>query len=93
MKQLSRARRVGLTAVLCALVLRLWSEGYGEKLLELVTSPDAAAFYIYLETGRDVRFSPSLPAFSPDFMESPPAATLPVIEPTLPYFSDAEGQS
>lgn len=91
MKQLSRARRVGLTAVLCALVLRLWSEGYGEKLLELVTSPDAAAFYIYLETGRDVRFSPSLPAFSPDFMESPPAATLPVIEPTLPYFSDAEG--
>ena len=91
MKQLSRARRVGLTAVLCALVLRLWSEGYGEKLLELVTSPDAAAFYIYLETGRDVRFSPSLPAFSPDFMESPPAATLPPTEPTLPSFSDADG--
>ena len=91
MKQLSRARRVGITAVLCALVLRLWSDGYGEKLLNLLTSPEAAAFYIYLETGRDVRFSPSLPAFSPDFMESPPAATLPATEPTLPSFSDADG--
>lgn len=91
MKQLSRARRVGLCAILCALVLRLWDEGYGDKLLNLLTSPGAAAFYIYLETGRDVRFSPSLPAFSPDFMESPPAATLPVTEPTLPSFSDADG--
>ena len=91
MKQLSRARRVGITAIMCALVLRLWSEGYGEKLLNLLTSPQAAAFYIYLETGRDVRFSPSLPAFSPDFMESPPAATLPPTEPILPSFSDADG--
>ena len=91
MKQLSRARRVGITAIMCALVLRLWSEGSGEKLLNLLTSPQAAAFYIYLETGRDVRFSPSLPAFSPDFMESPPAATIPATEPTLPSFSDADG--
>ena len=91
MKQLNRARRVGLTAVLCALVLRLWSEGYGDKFLSWLTSPETAAFFIYLETGRDVRFSPSLPAFSPDFMESPPAATLPPTEPTLPSFSDADG--
>ena len=91
MKQLSRARRVGLCAILCALVLRLWDEGYGDKLLNLLTSPGAAAFYIYLETGRDVRFSPSLPAFSPDFMASPPAAPRPVTEPTLPSFSDADG--
>ena len=91
MKQLSRARRVGLCAILCALVLRLWDEGYGDKLLNLLTSPGAAAFYIYLETGRDVRFSPSLPAFSPDFMESPPAATPPVPQPTPPSFSDADG--
>ena len=90
MKQLSRARRVGLTAVCCALVLRLWSDGYGNRFLNWLTGPDAAAFFIYLETGRDVRFSPSLPAFSPDFMESPPAATIPATEPTLPSFSDAE---
>ena len=91
MKQESRARRVGLTVVLCALVLRLGSEGYGDKFLGWLTSPDTAAFFIYLETGRDVRFSPSLPAFSPDFMESPPASTLPPTEPTLPSFSDADG--
>ena len=91
MNQLSRARRVGLTAVVCALVLRLWSDGYGEKLLKLITDPQATAFWIYLETGRDVRFSPSLPAFSPDFMESPPAATQPPTEePTLPSYSDPD---
>ena len=90
MKQLSRARRVGLTAIACALVLRLWSDGYGEKLVQLVTSPQASAFWIYMETGRDVRFSPSLPAFSPNFMESPPTATAPPTEPTLPSFSDAD---
>ena len=90
MKQLSRARRVGLTAVCCALVLRLWSDWYAGRFLTWLRSPDAAAFFIYLETGRDVRFSPSLPAFSPDFMESPPAATMPTTEATLPSFSDAE---
>ena len=90
MKQLNRARRVGFTAILCALVIRLWSGGYWEKLLTFLTREDTAAFFVYLETGRDVRFSPSLPAFSPDFMESPPAATLPPTEPTLPSYSDAE---
>lgn len=86
MKQLTRARRVGITAVLCALVLRLWLGGWGGQALDFLTSPDSAAFFLYLETGRDVRFSSSLPAFSPDFMESPPAATVPT-EPTLPGFS------
>lgn len=86
MKQLTRARRVGITAVLCALVLRLWLGGWGGQALDFLTSPDSAAFFLYLETGRDVRFSSSLPAFSPDFMESPPAATVPT-EPVLPDFS------
>jgi len=86
LKQLTRARRVGITAVLCALVLRLWLGGWGGQALDFLTSPDSAAFFLYLETGRDVRFSHALPAFSPDFMESPPAATVPT-EPTLPGFS------
>jgi len=86
LKQLTRARRVGITAVLCALVLRLWLGGWGGQALDFLTSPDSAAFFLYLETGRDVRFSSSLPAFSPDFMESPPAATVPT-EPVLPDFS------
>lgn len=86
MKQLTRARRVGITAVLCALVLRLWLGGWGGQALDFLTSPDSAAFFLYLETGRDVRFSHALPTFSPDFMESPPAATVPT-EPVLPDFS------
>ena len=91
MKQLSRARRVGLTAIACALVLRLWEGGYGDRLLELVTGPRASAFWMYLETGRNVRFSPSLQAYSPDFMESPPAATEAAAEePTLPSYESAE---
>ena len=57
MKQLTRARRVGITAVLCALVLRLWLGGWGGRALDFLTSPRTAAFFLYLETGRDVRFS------------------------------------
>lgn len=80
--------RVGLTAILCALVLRLFAAGVPEKLLTRLGSPHFAAFFLYLETGRDVRFSPSLEAFSPDFMESPAAATAPATLSPLPSFSD-----
>lgn len=90
MKQRNRARRVGMTAIVCAILLRLWSEGYGEKLLELVTSPQATAFWIYLETGRNVRFSPSYPTFSPSFVETPPPAVPIPEEPVLPTYSEAE---
>lgn len=68
----SRALRVGAAAILCALTLRLFASGLPGKLLSWLTSPDTAAFLIYLETGRDVRFSPSQEAFSVDFVESPP---------------------
>ena len=77
----SRARRVGCTAILCALALRLFTAGVPEK---------AAAFLRYLETGRDVRFSPSLAVFSPRFVESPPPSVPEVTEPPLPSYSDPE---
>ncbi len=69
---LSRARRVGLTAIACAVVLRLFSSGAPERIADFLTKPHIAQFLLYLETGRDVRFSPSLEAFSPWFVESPP---------------------
>lgn len=81
------ATRVGVAALLCALVLRFISLGLPEKCLTFLLEPDTMAFLTYLETGRDVRFSVSLEAFSPDFVESPPAATT---EPTLPVFSGEE---
>lgn len=82
-----RAARVGAAALLCALVLRFFASGLPEKCLAWLLQPNTMAFLAYLETGRDVRFSPSSEAFSPDFVESPPAAAT---EPTLPVFSVQE---
>ena len=86
----SRALRVGLTALLCAAVMRLWDMGIPQKLTAFLTQPNTAAFLIYLETGRDVRFSSSSEVFSPDFMESPPPAIPEPTEAPLPSFSDAQ---
>lgn len=90
MNQHQRALRVGLTAILCAIVFRLMAEGLPEKLLSWLRQPDTAAFFLYLETGRDVRFSPSQEAFSPDFVESPPPAIPEPTEPPIPAFSDPD---
>ena len=87
MDQNDRARRVGTAALLCALVLRLWAAGAPEKIAEFLTQPNITAFLIYLETGRDVRFSPSLEVFSPHFSESPPPSLPEPTEPALPSFS------
>lgn len=68
--------RVGLTAMVCAALLRFWSMGAAGEIAALLLPPQAAAFHACIETGRLVRFSPSDGAFSPDFAESPPAVTL-----------------
>ena len=85
-----QALRVGGSAILCALVFRLFAMGIPEKVVSRLTRPDTAAFLAYLETGRSVRFSPSLEAFSPDFMESPPPSGPEPTQPPLPSFSDPE---
>ncbi|MBQ8622563.1 MAG: stage II sporulation protein P [Oscillospiraceae bacterium] len=90
MKDFRRARRVGLTAILCALLMRLWAAGVPEKVAAWLTEPNTAAFLIYLETGRDVRFSSSSEVFSPDFVESPPPAIPEPTEAPIPSFSDAQ---
>lgn len=90
MRQYERSRRVGMAAIALALVLRLYLMDVPKKIAAFLTQPNIAAFLIYLETGRDVRFSPSLGAFSPNFMESPPAAAKEPEIPELPAFSGAE---
>ncbi len=90
MDQYSRAKRVGRTAILCAVLLRLWTAGVPEKIAAFLTKPNIAAFLIYLETGRDVRFSPSLEVFSPHFAESPPPSIPEPTQPPLPAFSGEE---
>ena len=83
-----RALRVGAAAIGCALIFRLFASGLPEKLLSRLTEPETVAFLVYMETGRDVRFSPSQEAFSVDFVESPPPAAQPATEAALPAFSD-----
>lgn len=90
MDQQHRARRVGFAAILCALVFRFFSSGAPMKVVSWLTQPNTAAFLTYLETGRDVRFSPYSEAFSPNFMESPAPAIPEATEAPLPSFSDPE---
>lgn len=87
-----RAWRVGLTALLTTLLIRLCAMDVPQVIVSWLKEPNTAAFLIYLETGRDVRFSPSQEAvppdfgsFTPDYMESPSAASE---SDPLPPFSE-----
>lgn len=86
----SRSRRVGLTAIALALVFRLWATGLPDQAVKWLLSTDGSALMLYLETGQDVRFSPSQEVFSPDFLESPPAVTPQPTLPSIPAFSPEE---
>jgi len=85
------ALRTGTAAILCAILFRLWAAGVPEKILSWLSEPNTAAFLIYLETGRDVRFSASSEVFLEYAPESaaPWLPTLPEMpeEPVLPAFS------
>ena len=82
--------RMGAAAILCALAIRLIPPTLPQALLSWITRPDITAFLIYLETGRDVRFSPSSQVFSPEFAGES-AAPL-ILEPNWekPVFSPEE---
>ena len=90
MKELRRARRVGYTVIVCAVLWRLLAAGVPELLWYRLVQPNIDAFQAKLETGRNVRFSSSMESFSPDFMESPPPAIPEVTEPPIPAFSGEE---
>lgn len=90
MNQLRRARRVGYTAVMCAVVLRAFAAGVPERLWDRYLKPNTEQSSEKQETGHSVRFYPSSDAFSPDFMESPPPSLPPATEPPLPVFSGEE---
>ena len=60
--------RLGAAAIVCALLFRLaGTQGLPGKILDWLNRPQTAAFLIYLETGRDVRFLASSQVFSPEF--------------------------
>ena len=67
-----RTRRFGLYVMLCAVLLRLTAAGVPDKMIRWLTQPDRVPLLIYLETGRDVRFSSSYRELPDFFRESPP---------------------
>ncbi len=80
-----RSRRFGLTVIACAMVARFFASGLPEILVTRLKELDIAPFLIYLETGRDVRFSASSEVFWFFSPESAPPA--PKKEPDRPAFS------
>lgn len=86
MNQQHRSVRIGAAAILCACALRLGTSGLPERLLSWLSQPNTAAFLIYLETGRYVRFSASQEVF----WTFPAESAAPVIaaqSPSLPVFT------
>ena len=98
-----RSLRLGAALILCALLLRLTSSGFFHPVAEFFTKPETAAFLIYLETGRSVRFSPStepVEVFSyesrvPDFAHVTLQVTQPLQLPeeTIPVFAAEDGET
>jgi len=89
LKDYRRARRVGITSILCAAALRLWWAGVPQSLArELQVHTE----YLLkeLETGRNVRFSSSSEGFIPDFVESCAAFIPEATIAPLPTFSGEE---
>lgn len=88
MDQHNRVLRFGAAVIAWAVVARLAAGGAFQPLLDWFFQPNTQAFLIYLETGRHVRFSPSMEAFSESVGESPgPQIPLSVPEAVLPVFS------
>ena len=97
-----RSLRLGAAVILCALLLRLGSSGFFQPVADFFSKPDMAAFLIYLETGRKVRFSPSTEPVEVFARESPVPdfAKVPVTEPpteppaeVLPVFAPEDAES
>ena len=92
--------RLGAGLILCALLLRLTATGFLQPVAEFLAKPNIAAFLLYLETGRIVRFSPSsddVEVFArespaPDFARKPVLPTEPA-PPEKQSFSASDGES
>lgn len=87
-----KSLRVGLAAILCALVLRLGASGVFRRAAQLVNRQEVAQTLVYLQTGRHFQPvpSPSVPY--------PPESAEPVFAPeeaseTIPVFSPEDADA
>jgi len=71
MDQYRNALRVGAAAIFCALALRLTAGRLFPTVTQWLRDPTIQSFLLYLETGRNVRFSPSFEGISNSVGESP----------------------
>lgn len=75
--------RIGAVAVLCAILLRLISNGVPEAIVAALSKPQVASAILYLETGRVLRApEPQLPADPPE--TAPPETAPPPSAATEP---------
>ena len=95
MPEQKKALRVGITALLCAVVFRFFSPGIVNTFLDFLSRPDTIAFLIYAETGHRVKISPAgevLPEQITDaripYAYESSAPRIP--EAVIPVFSDAD---
>ena len=84
--------RFGAAVIAWAVAARLGMSGAYEPVVDWFREPETQSFLVYLETGRKVRFSPSMEELSNPVAEEPaaegvvlPPETEP--EPVLPVFS------
>ena len=85
-----RSLRIGAAAILCALALRILASGILVPVAAWFLQPNIQSFLIYLETGRIVRFSPSLEEPADVAEESVPPSFVPESEPLA--FSPADSE-
>ena len=94
MDQQNRTLRFGAAVLAGAVIFRLGLTGAFRPLTDWFYKPETQSFLIYLETGRKVRFSPSLPE-NTNPVTVPPTETAPA-EPAaaeeiaLPVFAPAD---
>ncbi len=91
MNTYQRALRIGAGAIALALLLRLGASGFFAPLADLLKSEGFCSFLLYLETGRIVRFSPSLEE-SAKFAGESPAPSLSA-QIRLPVFSPEDANA
>ena len=87
--------RLGATVIACALLLRLNASGFFAPVAEFLARPSISSLLVYLETGRNVRFSPSsedIVVFSPE-SATPDFAADPTEAALLPGFTPADAAS
>lgn len=89
MDQQSRTLRFGAAVIACAVVARLGAGGFFRPVVRWFLQPETQSFLVYLETGRNVRFSPSSAEITDSVGESPAPAVPPA---ALPVFSEGDAE-